>query len=172
MVEGLNELAVSTAKKLGVDDAVALTSEGNERMVRFANNSLTVTKYTKETDLYVYLGKDRRRIVAATSNPDEESVRTFVKKLFDSLQSLPEGSDYASLPEKARHYKPREEGYDRKIEAVGTELSELAGEAIESARKNGGERSAGALVECAERCANGHLSIAERVPGEAKTRIP
>ena len=146
MMEALNELAVSTAKKLGVDDAVALTSQGNERMVRFANNSLTVTKYTKETALYVYLGKDRRRIVAATSNPDESSVRTFVKKLFDSLQSLPKGSDYASLPEKARHYKPREEGYDRKIEAVGTELSELAGEAIESARKNGGERSAGALV--------------------------
>src|SRR3989441_12221211 len=115
-------------------------------MVRFANNSLTVTKNTKETELYVYLGKDRRRIVAATSNPDESSVRTFIKKLFDSLQRLPKGSDYASLPEKARHYKPSEEGYDRKIEAVGTELSALAGEAIESARKNGGERSAGALV--------------------------
>ncbi len=110
MVHALNELAVSTAKKLGVDDAVALTSQGNERMVRFANNSLTVTKNMKETELYVYLGKDGRRIVAATSNPEASSVRAFVKKLFDSLQSLPKGSDYASLPEGARHYKPSERG--------------------------------------------------------------
>jgi PmbA protein len=146
MEESLNEVAISAAKKLEVDDAVALTSQESEKMVRFANNSLTVAKNMNETGLYVYLGWKKRRVVAATSNPQRSNVVAFVRKLYDSLRSLPEGSDYAELPGKAYRYHPKGGGYDKKIEGIETEMSEFAVEAIESAKANGGERSAGALV--------------------------
>lgn len=142
----LNEIVISVAKKLDVDDAVSLTAQGNEKMIRFANNSLTVAKNINETELFVYLAKDKRRIVAATSNPEEANVKSFVKRLFESLTSLPASPDYAPLPDKAYRYRPSEQGYDRKIENIETRIGELAEEAIESATKSGGKRSAGALV--------------------------
>jgi len=146
LADRLNEIAISTSKKLGVDDAVALTSQGSEKMVRFANNSLTVVKNMNETELYVYLAKDKRRVLASTSNPEESNVKAFVKNLFESLQTLPAGGEYAPLPEKVFRYSPSENGYDKKIERIGGDIAELAKEAIDSATKNGGKRSAGAVV--------------------------
>src|SRR2546426_8145716 len=102
-MEGLNELAVSTAKKLGVDDAVALTSQGNERMVRFANNSLTVTKNTKETALYVYLGKAGGRKAPPTRNPIRPAGGTLSRKSFVSCRALPRGPDMPSFLKKPRN---------------------------------------------------------------------
>ncbi len=142
----LNEIVISVAKKLEVDDAVALTAQGSEKMVRFANNSLTVVKNINETELYVYLAKDKKRIVAATSNPEESNVKGFVKNLFESLKTLPANSGYAPLPDKAYRYRPSEKGYDKKIENIETKIGELAEDAIESATKSGGRRSAGAIV--------------------------
>jgi len=143
---GLNEVAISTANRLRVDDAVALTVQGREKMVRFANDSLTVAKNIDETSLFVYLAKDGKRVVAETSNPEESEVKSFVKNLFGSLGSLPTSPDYAPLPDKAFRYSTAEKEYDKRIENVETKIGDLARQAIESASGNGGKRSAGALV--------------------------
>jgi PmbA protein len=142
----LNEMAVSTAKRLKVDDAVALTASGTEKMIRFANNSLTVVKEIDETELSVYLAKDRKRIVASTSNPLEANVKSFVGKLFESLKGLTPQPDYAPLPTRSHRYPPRNGSYDKKLDTVESALPELANEAIESSLKGGGVRSAGAVV--------------------------
>ncbi len=142
----LNEIAVSTAKKLKVDDAVALAVSGTEKMIRFANNSLTVVKEIEETELFVYLAKDKRRIVASTSNPLEDNVKSFVKKLSDSLKGLTPQPDYASLPSRTHKYSLRNGSYDKKLDTVGPALPELGHVAIDSALEGGGGRSAGALA--------------------------
>ena len=143
---GLTDIAVSTAKKLRVDDAIALAASGTEKMIRFANNSLTVVKEIDETELLVYLAKDRKRIVASTSNPLESSVKSFVTNLSESLEALTPQPDFAPLPSKAHRFAPRDAGYDRKLDTVETEIPELVHEAIDSAIQGGGERSAGALT--------------------------
>ncbi len=142
----LNEIAVSTAKNLKVDDAVALTVSGTEKMTRFANNSLTVIKKIDETELFVYLAEDKKRIVASTSNPLEENVKSFVRKLSESLKGLTPQPDYAPLPSRTNKYSLRNGSYDKKLDTVAPELPELANVAIDSALKGGGERSAGALA--------------------------
>ncbi|MDV3293472.1 MAG: TldD/PmbA family protein [Nitrososphaerales archaeon] len=143
-LERLNEIAVAAAGKLKVDDAVALTVDNSERMVRFANNSATVVKQVEETELMVYLAKDGRRAIASTSNPDEVNVKRFVGDLFGSMKGLPK-SEYVPLPAKAMQYKPMPERFDRRLANIGGKLPELAGVAIDASLSAGGERSAGVI---------------------------
>jgi PmbA protein len=141
----LNELAVSTAMKLGADDAIALTASGTDRMVRFANNSVTLVNQIDETELMVYISKDRKRILASTSNPEEANVKSFVKSLYEAILGLTPQPDYVPLPERAHTHKPSPAGCDKKLAGLGEELPGFAKEAIDSARKAGGKRSAGAI---------------------------
>ncbi len=143
-LDGLNESAVNAAKKLGADDAVALSAKGADSMIRFANNSVSVVNRVEEAELTVYLAKDRRRAIASTSNLEGVAVKKFVKDLFASLKGLPE-SEYVPLPDKAVKYAPSRFSYDRKLEDVDDELAALAESAIESSLASGGKRSAGVI---------------------------
>lgn len=144
-IEELCDIAVSEAKKLNVDDAVSLSILSDEKIIRFANNSLTVVKNVSETELFVYLAKDKRRIIASTSNPEEANVREFVRNLCASLSHLSQ-NDYGELPKESYRYKISPASYDKKIEECGDKLPELAKAAISAAMDNGAERSAGAIA--------------------------
>jgi PmbA protein len=143
-LDELNEEAMSVAKGLKVDDAVALSARSADSMVRFANSSVTVVNRVEEAELSVYLAKDRRRAIAATSNLSATSVKKFVKDLFASMRGLPE-SEYVPLPEKAVRYARSRVGHDKKLEDMDDELPELAKVAIDSALEAGGRRSAGVI---------------------------
>ena len=143
-LDELNELAISTAKSLKVDDAVALSAEGADSMIRFANNSVTVVNRVEEASLTVYIAKDGRRAIAATSNLSSSSVRKFVKDLFASMKGLPV-SEYVPLPDKATKFSQSRIGFDRKLEDLDDKLPALAKEAIDSATAAGGKRSAGVI---------------------------
>ncbi len=142
--KGLNESAIAAATKLKVDDAIALSIDNREQMLRFANNSATVVKQIQETELTVYLAKDGRRAIAATSNPSEANVRRFVGDLFASMKGLTK-SDYVPLPEKTMTFRPLAQRFDKKVASVGGKLSELAGTAIDASVRAGAKRSAGVV---------------------------
>ena len=135
---------MSVAKKLGVDDAVALSANSADSMIRFANNSVTVVNRVEEAELSVYLAKDGRRAIASTSNLESGAVKKFVSDLFGTLKGLPK-SEYVSLPSKGAKYRPSRLSYDRKLEDVDAELPELAKEAIDSSLAAGGRRAAGVI---------------------------
>jgi PmbA protein len=143
-LRGLNETAISAAKGLGADDAVALSAKSADSMIRFANDSVTVVNRVEEAELTVYLAKGGRRGIASTSNLTSASVKRFVRDLFASMKELPR-SEYAPLPDKASKYTPRSSGYDKRLEDADRELPGLAKTAIESAREAGGKRSAGVI---------------------------
>ena len=140
----LNEDAISTAKRLGAEDAIALTARVRDRMIRFANSSVTTANHVEEAELMVYLAKDKRQAIASTSNLESVSVKRFVRDLFDSLGGLPE-SEYVSLPDRASRYSPSTLGFDRKLIEVGEELPEFAKTAISASLAAGGKRSAGVI---------------------------
>ncbi len=142
--QALNELAVSSAGRLGAEDTVALITNIKERMIRFANNSVTVVNQVEEAEIMVYLAKDKRRAIAATSNLDPSNIKRFVSDLFASLKGLSE-SEYVPLPDKEQKYSPSPLGFDRKLDQAGSELPELAHTAIAASLKAGGKRSAGVI---------------------------
>ena len=143
-LEELNDVAIGAAKKLGVDDAVALSSRSGESMIRFANNSVTVVNRVEESELAVYLAKNRRRALASTSNLGPAAVRKFVGDLFASMKGLPE-SDYVPLPVRPTRYAPSRQGFDRRLESLEAELPDMARSAIDAAGAAGGKRSAGVI---------------------------
>jgi PmbA protein len=142
-LEDLNHQAISAAKALKVDDAVAISAKAADSMIRFANNSVTVVNRVEEAVLTVYLAKDRRRSIASTSNLSSPAVRKFVKDLYASMKGLPE-SEYVPLPEKTTKYTDGR-GYDRKLEEMDDSLPDLAKQAIDSSLAAGGKRSAGVI---------------------------
>ena len=144
-LERLTEVALGEAMKRGSDYAVALAVEGNERMLRFANNSVTVANETEETDLAVYLSSQGRSAIASTSNPEDTSVRAFVGDLFSSLNGLPQ-SDLAPLPARSSRFRATGGHHDDRIVKAGETLPELARAAISSSTQAGGKRSAGIIT--------------------------
>jgi predicted Zn-dependent protease len=55
--EESNRFGLKVAEKLGADEAILLAAVSNERMARFANSSMTVTKNVNESGQMVYLAK-------------------------------------------------------------------------------------------------------------------
>lgn len=143
-LEELNDTAIVAAKRLGVDDAVALSARSGDSMIRFANNSVTVVNRVEESELTVYLAKRRRRALASTSNLEPAAVEKFVSDLSSSMEGLPE-SDYVPLPDRPSQYAPSKQGYDRRLESLEAELPGMASAAIDSATAAGGKRSAGVI---------------------------
>ena len=138
-----NETVIETAKKLGTDDAISLMVVSDETMARFANDSITVTKNINDASVLVYLAKNRRRIVGASSNPDDASIKLFVRRLYDSLLSLPEEPDFARIPTRARSFRSR--GRRVAKASVNQEVPDYASRAIEAARSAGAKRTAGSV---------------------------
>jgi PmbA protein len=137
----LSELAAQLARSR-VDDFSSVASYVEENIVRFSNNSVTLTSSTGIATLELYLSKDRRRIVGATSNPKEEAVRRFVDRLIDSLLRQPQAEDYAPLPSGSRSYQ-NNPNFDPKLLDAAPELVEACNVGIGSAVDKGAERVAG-----------------------------
>jgi PmbA protein len=167
-LEGLNENAVTAAKKLGADDAVALSARSKEGMIRFANNSVSVVNTVEEAELTVYIAKDKRRAIASTSNLEPTAVKKFVGDLFASMKGLPK-SEYVPLPAKPNKFTPSKISYDRKLEDVDIHLPSFAKSAIDSATRAGGKRTAGVIS--AGKVTVSILTSAGTMGSDAKTAI-
>jgi len=140
----LNERGLKTAMKLGADEAIFLSASGNEQMVRFANDSLTVAKKTEESVVSVYLVKNGRRIVGGSSNTDEDSLNAFVERLYKTMLNLSKEPVYARLPKKANSFGAGGT-FDKRLGNAEKQVSEFAREAIDAAHAAGARRSAGSL---------------------------
>jgi len=142
--EESNKFGVSFAKKLGADEAILITVISNERMARFANSSVTVTKNVSESGQVVYLAKGGRRIIGSSSNPEKASLERFIELLYKSMMSLPKDAGYVPLPSQGRAYRPKAT-HDRKLESAEGLLAGYVQEAIASAESAGARRTAGSL---------------------------
>jgi PmbA protein len=139
-----NRFGVGVAKRLGADETILITVIANERMARFANSSITVTKNVAESGQVVYLTKGGRRIIGSSSNPEKESLERFIELLYKSMMSLPKDAGYVALPSGGRGYRPIRK-HDKRLERAEGLLSGYVEEAIDSAAAAGAMRTAGSL---------------------------
>jgi PmbA protein len=140
----LNERGMKVAQKLGVDDAVLQSVSGTEHMVRFANDSLSVAKRTDESVVSVYLAKDGKRIVGASTNTTDERLADFIGRLYKTMVNLSREAVFAPLPSSRRTFN-RPGAFDKRLGELEEEVPAFAAEAIAAAREAGARRSAGAL---------------------------
>lgn len=143
-LDRLSEIVLAEATRRGASDASVIASKVEEEMIRFSDNSITVSKKIHAVVIEVYLAKDKRRVVGVTSNPKEESIMSFVKKLVESCLTLPESPDYTPLPKAPSKYScSSENGID--ILEDGTKLVEYARESIDASLSEGATRVSGSI---------------------------
>jgi PmbA protein len=139
-----NEFGVRVAKRLGADEAILIAVISTERMLSFANSSVSVAKNVRESGQTVYLAKGGRRIIGSSSNPERSSLERFIGLLYKSMMSLPRDAGYVPLPSRGRGYRSRL-GHDKRLEKAEGLLSGYVEEAVGAAQSAGARRAAGSL---------------------------
>lgn len=145
----LADLALKEAWKLGATDVSSMCARSNENLIRFSNNSITVTKNIENLELFLYLAKDKRRIMGSTSNPSIKEIKEFASSLVKACEALSPSPDYTPLPKIDSRY-PLHGIYDRELAEDGTKLIEFVKETIDAGLEAGANRVSGSLTTLEE----------------------
>ena len=135
-----------TAQKLGVQSVAAGFTSGRERMVRFSNNSITVTNswQTEVPTIYLISNKKRAACMIEEQNPDD--LKGIIEDLVKAMRVTPEGDVDFTLPQGPFTYQPIQGIYDKKVAEAETELVDAVETGINAARKEGATRVSGVVT--------------------------
>jgi PmbA protein len=142
----LMQQIITTAQKLGVESVAAGFTRARERMVRFSNNSITVTNswYTEIPTIYLVSKKKRAACMIEEQNPDD--LREVIEDLVKAMKVTPEGDVDFTLPQGPFRYQPIQGIYDRKVAGAETELVDAVETGMDAARKEGAARVSGVVT--------------------------
>ncbi len=142
-LQELCEISLRESKRLGAEDVIVLANGGSEQMVRFSQNSITVTKSIHDTNITVSLGAEKRQTIGSTSNPTPTALKAFLAQLYASIKYIQENPDYPELPKGPLDYTSVP--YDKEIADSADEAAEYAKQAVDCALDAGAERVAGVV---------------------------
>lgn len=145
ILDKITDIAFNKAKSLGADDISVISAYGEESMFRFSNNSATITNTLKEAALFVYMSKNRKKVIGTTSSVNEISVGKFVENLFESLRLVEESTDYVQLPKGPFKFNSQST-FDPRIEKLGEDIVEQGVIAANAALQGGAKRASGVLT--------------------------
>ncbi|MEM3068420.1 MAG: TldD/PmbA family protein [Nitrososphaerales archaeon] len=148
----LADLALKEALKLGATDVSSICTKTNENLVRFSNNSITVSKNIKNLELFLYLAKDKKRIMGSSSNPNIEEIKNFTSNLIKACEALSPSPDYTPLPRIETQYLSHGI-YDQKLAEDEIDLIEFVEGAIDASLRAGADRVSGSLMTSEENLA-------------------
>jgi len=149
MIE-LTDLALKEALKLGATDVSTICAQNNENQIRFSNNSITVTKNVKSLELFLYIAKDRKRILGSTSNLSVNGIKKFTSDLIKACEVISPSPDYTLLPKGEFRYLLHGV-HDKKLVEDELTLIEFAKEAIDAGLEAGATRVSGSLTASEEK---------------------
>jgi len=138
--------AVDFGQKLGAAEVAAAVTHERRKMLRFANNSVTVVQSWDQTIPTVYMTSKRKRAGARVENPSVEALREVMKTLKAAMDITKPGEVEAALPKGPFRYEPVPQTYDARIPEMMTELADVAEEAINAALAEGAQRSSGTVM--------------------------
>ncbi len=141
----LHRKLLRLAVRLGASDAALTTVETSRKMIRFANNNITVTKAGNTQSVEVYVNVQGRRAVRSTSEISLKSLAQTVAKAVETAKSSEAADTYAPLPRGPfRYSKDLLKGPAEKIE--DEKLVEYVEAAVNGGLEAGAKRVAGSLV--------------------------
>ena len=145
-LEQIVRQAVDYGQKLGAREVAAAVTRERRKMLKFANNSVTVVQSWDQTVPTVYLLSERKRAGARVENPSIETLKEVMKMLKAAMDITKPGEVESTLPRGPFNYEPVPQTYDARIPKMTNELVDLAEEAINAAQAEGARRSSGVLV--------------------------
>jgi PmbA protein len=144
--EQIVDEVVSYGAKLGVGEVAAAVTREKRKMLRFANNSVTVVQSWDQTIPTVYMISKRKRAGARVENPSVEAVKEVMKSLKTAMDITKPGDAEPTLPRGPFTYEPVPQTYDARIPEMTRELTEVAEEAINAALAEGAQRCSGVVL--------------------------
>ena len=145
-LEQIVRQAVDYGQKLGAREVAAAVTHERRKMLKFANNSVTVVQSWEQTVPTFYLLSERKRAGARVENPSIDALKEVMKTLKAAMDITKPGEVESTLPRGPFNYEPVPQTYDARIPKMTNELVDLAEEAINAAQAEGARRSSGVLV--------------------------
>ena len=137
---------LTTAKKLGVESVAAGFTRTHERMVRFSNNSITITNSWLTETPTVYLISNKRRAACMIEEQNPNEVKGVIEQLVKTMKVTPAGDVDFTLPRGPFNYQPISGIYDRKVAEAETGLVDAVETGINAAKKEGAVRVSGVVI--------------------------
>jgi PmbA protein len=134
---------LTAAKRGGVQSIAAGFTRGRERMVRFSNNSITVTNSWQTETPTIYLVSDKRRAACRIEEQNPKDLTEIIEDLVKAMKVTPEGDVDFTFPQGPFKYQPIQGIYDKKVAEAETELVDAVEEGINAARNEGAARVSG-----------------------------
>jgi PmbA protein len=141
----LHRKLLRLAVRLGASDAALTTGETYRKMIRFANNKISVSKAGAVQTAEIYVNIKGRRAVRSTSEISLKSLEDMVRKAVETAKAGEPADVYAPLP--SGPFKYSKELLKGPAEDLGDE--ELVGfveAAVNGGLEGGGKRVAGSLI--------------------------
>jgi PmbA protein len=138
--------AVEYGEKLGAREVAAAVTHEKRKMLKFANDSVTVVQSWDQTVPTVYMLSQRRRAGARVENPSIDALKEVMKTLKTAMDITKPGEVESTLPKGPFKYEPVPQIFDARIPKMTDELVDMAEQAVKAARAEGARRSSGVLV--------------------------
>jgi PmbA protein len=138
--------AVEYGQRLGAREVAAAVTCERRKMLKFANDSVTVVQSWDQTVPTVYMLSERKRAGARLENPSIDALKDLMKTLKAAMDITKPGEVESTLPKGPFKYETVPQTYDARIPKMTDELVDLAEEAMRAAQAEGARRSSGVLV--------------------------
>ena len=138
--------AVEYGQKLGAREVAAAVTRERRKMLKFANDSVTVVQSWDQTVPTVYMLTERKRAGARVENPSIDALKEVMKTLKAAMDITKPGEVESTLPKGPFKYEPIPQIFDARIPKITDELVDLAEQAMKAASAEGARRSSGVLV--------------------------
>ncbi len=134
---------LTAAKKVGVQSVAAGFTRSRARMVRFSNNSITITNSWQEETPTIYLVSDKKRAACRIEERNPQDLNGIVEDLVKAMKVTREGDVDFTLPQGPFKYESIQGIYDRKVAEAETELIDAVDKGINAAKAEGAMRVSG-----------------------------
>jgi len=119
--EQIVDQAVEYGQRLGAREVAAAVTHERRRMLKFANDSVTVVQSWDQTVPTVYLVSERKRAGARVENPSIDALKEIMKTLKVAMDITKPGEVESSLPKGPFSYEPVPNTYDDRITKMTSE---------------------------------------------------
>jgi PmbA protein len=139
------EYIVDTALKQGATDVVARLNEQDQKMIRFSNNEVTVSKSYQEAVVNIFVLVKNHRAAANIPLSSTSELKKTAINLVGKTKTTPPADVYAPLPKGPFQYDPKllassEASFSQ------DKLVKHVGDAINGALEEGAKKVAGTLI--------------------------
>ncbi|MEM3123470.1 MAG: TldD/PmbA family protein, partial [Nitrososphaerota archaeon] len=141
---------VKMGKRLGASDICVIATDTRYRMIRFANNEVSVSKSMSNTSTDVYVSVNGRRAINSTTETGRSALEKLVATTVRMARNSEPSDTYAPLPKGPFKYDKSLLRHASSNPSAG-EMAEYVGLAIKGGLEAGAARVAGTLSHVVEK---------------------